>query len=588
MMRRWFVAIAVAALLLGTTIESAAASGTWTTKAPLPTPREAMATVTLGGMVCVIGGNSSAGSLALVECYDPATDTWSARTPMPTAKWICSAAVIDGIAYVLGDDTLVYAYDPQTDTWSSRAPIPQAPVREHGTAAVNGKLYVSESDQWMYEYDPSTDVWTSKTPMPVARNYISSFAALGGKIYAIGGAEPGHVPSEVSRVDVYDPATDSWQIGAIPDMPTARTHLARTTPVVDNKIWVIGGWNGYSALHTVEVYDPVSNSWSTDTPMPTARYQMGLAAVGNKIYAVGGNWGGAGGHWQDVNEELSVPWSGSTVTASVTSGSEIYPGDLVTVALGIQGANNLYGAQMFCSVDPVVLEPQSAAFGDFFDPVNRLVGANEISPTVGTWLGAISQRSPAGPLYGDGLLATVTYQASSPGTTPIACDPLLSDRNGFTQTVSFAGINVTVLPFATISGTATYQGRLTHAGIAVTATGPVTRTDSTDTGGGFVLGELRAGSYDVVADAGSYLPNCTSATVGPGDEITLPATTLLGGDVNDDGTINIGDATLIGSNFGQSVPPADTRADINADLVVNVQDLAILGGNYELAGCQPW
>jgi hypothetical protein len=87
---------------------------------------------------------------------------------------------------------------------------------------------------------------------------------------------------------------------------------------------------------------------------------------------------------------------------------------------------------------------------------------------------------------------------------------------------------------------------------------------------------------------GSYLPACTPVTLVAGDKVTLPTTRLLGGDLNDDGTINIGDATLLTANFGETVPPGNMQADINTDNVVNVQDLAILAGNYEKSGCQAW
>jgi hypothetical protein len=116
----------------------------------------------------------------------------------------------------------------------------------------------------------------------------------------------------------------------------------------------------------------------------------------------------------------------------------------------------------------------------------------------------------------------------------------------------------------------------------------VIQTDTTGGNGDFVLGQLRAGTYVVKADMDSYLPNCVTTTLVAGDTVALPVTQLLGGDLNDDETINIGDATLLTANFNEPVPPADTRADINADGVVNVQDLAILAGNYEVAGCQGW
>jgi hypothetical protein len=277
-----------------------------------------------------------------------------------------------------------------------------------------------------------------------------------------------------------------------------------------------------------------------------------------------------------------------TNLVATTTGTELYAGGSISVALTIQNANNLYAAQATCHFTPTVLLPQSGVFGDFFDPDNRLIGANIVSPTVGTWTGAISQRSPALPLSGNGLFATVTYTATSPGTTTITCNPLLSDRDGLTQTVFFSGTNVTVLPFATISGTAEYQGRPIHAGITVTATGPVTRTAVTTDTGSFVLDQLKAGTYTVTADAASYLPNCITPTVTSGQVMTLTPTVLKGGDANDDRVINIGDASLVAANFGLTVPPGDPRADINGDGVVNIQDLAILGGNYGLAGCLNW
>ena len=288
--------------------------------------------------------------------------------------------------------------------------------------------------------------------------------------------------------------------------------------------------------------------------------------------------------WENTACDASI----ATFLVAVPNTLTLYPGDLLDVDLDIQDADALYAAQTECGVDPAILEPQSAIFGDFFDPVNRLVAANEVSSTLGTWLGAISQQNPAGPLSGDGNLATITYQALAPGTTDIICDPIFSDRDGFTQTVSFTGDSVTVLPYATISGTVTYQGRLSHVGIIVDATGPVTQTDTTDGNGDFVLGQLRTGTYTITADVGSYLPACTPVTLVAGDKVTLPTTRLLGGDLNDDGTINIGDATLLTANFGETVPPGNMQADINTDNVVNVQDLAILAGNYEKSGCQAW
>ena len=282
--------------------------GVWVPKANMPTARYDMAAVSLGEKLYVVGGaDDTSGSptwLSTLEVYDPATDSWSSKTPMPTPKHDIGAAVIGDKIYVVGSDSKTYSYDPATDSWSEKADIPIAgSYSDIGVGVVDGKMYVADRSEGLYCYDPSTDTWISKTPVPVERS-IESFAVLDGKLYAIGGGEPKPPPSEVTRIDVYDPATDTWTIGAIPDMPTRTTHLGPTCPVLNGKIYKIGGWNGYHALSTVEVYDSATGTWSTETSMPTARWEPAYDVVNGKIYAVGGNWGGAGHHPQSANEEF--------------------------------------------------------------------------------------------------------------------------------------------------------------------------------------------------------------------------------------------------------------------------------------------
>jgi hypothetical protein len=69
-------------------------------------------------------------------------------------------------------------------------------------------------------------------------------------------------------------------------------------------------------------------------------------------------------------------------------------------------------------------------------------------------------------------------------------------------------------------------------------------------------------------------------TVGIGSAKTaLSKLVLLGGDANGDDVIDIGDAAIIGGQFGMS-PPTNPQADINADNTVNILDLALMGGNF--------
>lgn len=155
-------------------------------------------------------------------------------------------------------------------------------------------------------YDPVANTWMTKTLMPTPR-WGSTVSAVNGNIYAIGGW--GGWP-DLSLIEVYDPTTDIWSatvpvnaatttIGTagapLAPMPTARDDFGFS--VVNGIIYVIGGDTNIfdNATSTpcctkaVEAYDPVANTWSTKSPMPTMRDDFDASAVDGMIYAIAGS-----------------------------------------------------------------------------------------------------------------------------------------------------------------------------------------------------------------------------------------------------------------------------------------------------------
>ena len=96
-------------------------------------------------------------------------------------------------------------------------------------------------------------------------------------------------------------------------------------------------------------------------------------------------------------------------------------------------------------------------------------------------------------------------------------------------------------------------------------------------------GTLATLTFEIIAVKASILTlsdvllsNSTGETFAPqveNSQITEP--TKLTGDVNGDGTVNIGDLVLVASNLGQT---GKNAADVNSDGVVNIADLVLVAG----------
>ena len=259
----------------------------WATKANMPTARDRLAAVAVDGIVYAIGGVTGT-VVPTVEAYNPTSNTWSTKAPMLAKRMEHSAATVNGIIYAIGGYSPGYlssveAYNPATDMWSTKASMPTA--RYGFTSVVVGGIVFAiggvGGGSTVEAYNPATNTWSTKASMPTARYALGS-AVVNGIIYAIGG-------NSTATVEAYDPATSTWSTKA--SMPTARGYP--TISVASGIVYIIGGYSGgYGTpvpLTKVEAYDPTTDSWSTLTPMPTARYSLAGAEVNGVIYTIGGS-----------------------------------------------------------------------------------------------------------------------------------------------------------------------------------------------------------------------------------------------------------------------------------------------------------
>ena len=253
--------IAVVALLVVTAVwwleSGVRASGAeWSVGPSLDTPRWAFGAAAVGGDLYAFGGinDGTTANVSSHETSDGASPWVAGLATLTTARNQFAAVVLNDRIYAIGGDTIT------------------------GCCAVSAAVE---------EYDPVTDVWTAVADMPTARE-LPAASALGSEIYVLGGGiGPGGSPNILDTVEVYDAAGDSWSTAA----PLNTEREAAVAAAANGKLYAIGGENligGRQPLDSVEMYDPGSNTWADVSPLPQPRSFAAAVTLSNKIYVFGG------------------------------------------------------------------------------------------------------------------------------------------------------------------------------------------------------------------------------------------------------------------------------------------------------------
>jgi N-acetylneuraminic acid mutarotase len=171
---------------------------TWSSAAPLPSPRGGDAAAVLNGKIHVIGGGNSRTTLADHSEYDPAADRWTARAPLSRSKGSPAAVVFRDKLYSIGgrsgpsDFGDVEIYDAASDRWTPGPAV--EPRGTAGAAVYCGTIYIFGGESQakattlsdVLRLDTSASAWQKAAPMPEARNYARAVVFNGG-VYLVGG-----------------------------------------------------------------------------------------------------------------------------------------------------------------------------------------------------------------------------------------------------------------------------------------------------------------------------------------------------------------------------------------------------------------
>ncbi|MEP6755715.1 MAG: kelch repeat-containing protein [Chthonomonadales bacterium] len=286
----------------------------WKPRKSMSVPAVFAATVTgRDGKIYVLSGSTAydVNLTGAVRIYNPKTDSWSAGSPIPTPRTSAGAVVgPDGLIYVAGGldkdnkKNAFEAYNPATNSWKRLEPVP-TPRDATQAVAARGKdgrtrIYViggrdrrrrGNGMTVVEAYDPDPGTWSTVAPMII--NLHAHMATVGpdGRIYVIGGTNDKVFATDA--LQIYDPISDSWTFG--PPMPYGQECAAATfTPGANGEVLVFGGWTKEKRpVSSVAAYSPRTGKWRLLKSGPHARAAGGAVTIVGKngigqVYVIGG------------------------------------------------------------------------------------------------------------------------------------------------------------------------------------------------------------------------------------------------------------------------------------------------------------
>lgn len=287
---------------------SLALDARWGALTPLPRARSRHATARIDSRIFVIGGEGEAGlPLRRTDAYDIAANRWQSLAPLPTATSNLAAAAIGDAVYVAGgtyapasrDDAppvfnpLLWRLDLAANQWESLGDIP-VPVAGAALAADDSTLYLvggwdgtaMRDEIWAYTPAPtgaSPAQWVIVGQMAAPRAFLGA-VVVNEQLYVVGGFDG---QRELARGDVYDLIDGRWR--SLPPMAAARSGFS----LVYDGVAIValgGGW--LDTVTTHERFDPAIEAWSNfPSPLPGSWRHLGAASLDGKLFLMGG-WSG--------------------------------------------------------------------------------------------------------------------------------------------------------------------------------------------------------------------------------------------------------------------------------------------------------
>ena len=279
------------------------ALSSWSAAASMATERTRHTAVLLQNGKLLVAGGYGSSPLTSTELYDPATNLWSAAGNMAVMRMQHSATLLaNGKVLVTGGNSQTAAaelYDPVGNSWSSAGVTGSDRIGHSATLLPNGKLLVvggsttlglnqfnNATAEW---YDPTSGNWSLIGNMASGRSGHTATLLPDGRVVVTGGHD-----GTGGVAEAYDSALGSWS--ATGNLPAERFKSASTL-LADGTVLVAGGHNPSSIFSSAVSFNPATNTWSSAGNMIVIRTKGHTSTLlpNGEVLVVGGNDGGNGG-----------------------------------------------------------------------------------------------------------------------------------------------------------------------------------------------------------------------------------------------------------------------------------------------------
>lgn len=169
-----------------------------------------------------------------------------------------------------------------------------------------------------FRYDVTNDTWLELDTIPDLPKIASAASYVKEKIYIMGGYHVEANGDEISsdKVHVFNPQTNSFEADGAP-IPRPIDDQVQCV-YKDSLIFLVTGWSNTSNWPDVQIYNPATDSWQNGTPTPNSAIYTAFGAsgyiIGDTIYYHGGAGGGSFAAWEFVRKGYINPADPTDIT----------------------------------------------------------------------------------------------------------------------------------------------------------------------------------------------------------------------------------------------------------------------------------